>query len=305
MVAGEHSTNEILCKCGELAHKCTYLHETVGSHDIVGLLIYSDTEEIDKYVDNFNKQSKQWIESRFHEHIHLCYGSDRAVALLALSYQDIFKNVNPEYINNNNYFNKNAETIKMNIIDIAHNRISYIFKLAKEVRYIYGSQNESKIHIEISWSLVGRKSFGRRESCGLLPLIYNLFQENPSRKILLQVNAPDGSVNNTTHENYSKSFRYWDIKFHISSCGKVEAGEDNLSALLRETEEEIDLNLDSISDKLVATTDTGINMYYYNMTNFIPANNFIEQYSKWGSPGSCIKCRTRYLKHRPSTVIYK
>jgi hypothetical protein len=290
---------KIFCKCGKSASECTYMRISERGCEIVGLLIYSDTDAICAYVNKFNERSNKWISSRFCEHIHLCCGSDMTVGLLALSYHDIFGSISKEHIRNSAMYNKNADEIKARIVNIAYQKIPFVFSLAKEVRYIYGSSSEPKIHTELSWSLVGRKQYGKRDNCGLLPLLYDLFQEHPNRKILLQVTVPDGSISNN-----GRLYRYWDIKFHISSCGKVERGESHTKALIRETLEEIDLIIDPEINKLYKSVDDGINMFYCKLDTFTCANYFAKEEAQWQNYLFCKKCRTRYYSHKSSTPTF-
>ena len=296
----------ILCKCGKPAPECTYLRMCIKKSNIVGLLIYSDAPCIDKpnqlaiddYVNKFNRRSVEWINSKFFEHIHLCHGSDMVIALLALSFQDLFYDIQRGDIEDPAQFNATADKIKLRIIEIARERIPFVFTFAKEIRYIYGSSKESKIHMELSWLLAGRKSYGKRASTGLLPMLYDLFVHNPNSKILLQIIVPDGSINSTTN----KWYRYWDIKFHISSCGKIEDGETPYDALIRETQEEVDLDISAKINELSTTCVEGMCVHYCKLDRFISANYFESIYSEWQGFSYCKKCNARYYKHKPNSL---
>ena len=285
----------ITCKCGKPAHSCTYMRICNKKSDIVGLLLYGSSAALDTYAENYNKRSCEWINSGFFQHIHLCCGSDMVIAVLALSASDIFGDMSNIEINDPARFNRNADQIKLRIIEIARNRVPFVFSFAKETRYIYGSANESKIHMELSWLLVGRKSYGKRHTCGVLPLLYDLFVRNPTCKILLQIIVPDGSINYTTN----KLLRYWDIKFHISSCGKVEPDESRLDAIVRETQEEIDLDISCTTDSLIEIEVDGINLYFCKVDHLEMSNYYEKEYAEWQSYIYCKSCRDRYYAHKP------
>jgi hypothetical protein len=267
--------------------------------DIVGLLLYGGSTILDTYAANYNKRSREWIDSGFFQHIHLCCGSDMVIAVLALSAHDIFGNLSSTEVNDATQFNRNADQIKLRITEIARNRVPFVFSFAKETRYIYGSAKESKIHMELSWLLVGRKSYGKRHTSGILPILYDLFTHNPTSKTLLQIIVPDGSINYTTN----KLLRYWDIKFHISSCGKVEPGESNLTAIIRETQEEIDLDISHKTDHLTETEVDGINLYFCKVENLQLSNYFEKEYAEWQSYIYCKSCRDRYFAHKPPSTV--
>lgn len=270
--------------------------------NIVGVLIYSDTPSktdptrlaIDEYADKFNRRSAEWIQSRFFEHIHLCCGSDMVIGVLALSAADIFGDITRVDIANPAQYNKNADAIKLRIIEIARERIPFVFSFAKEIRYIYGSPKEAKIHMELSWLLAGRKYYGKRESVGILPLLYSLFESAPACKVLIQIIVPDGSINCTSNRWY----RYWDIKFHISSCGKIEDGESSHDALIRETAEEIDLDISHTDASLQCIDIEGICIHYCKLNEFICADYFADKYAKWQGFIYCKQCRQRYFSHK-------
>jgi hypothetical protein len=284
--------SKIICRCGKYASICTYVRSNLSKNNVVGLILYSDSDQIDKYVNNYNKKSYYWIQNRFYQHIRLCKGSDRAVGLLALSFKDIFAKLTSKEINDPKLYNKNADEIKSRLVKIARDKFPYIFKISKEIRHIYGNKRESKLYSEISWTLVGRKVFGKRYNCGLLPFLYNLFQENLKRKVLIQIDIPDGSIN----YNGKNEYRYWDIRFHISSCGKIENDESFLDALLRETSEEIDLDLQSnLKNINFKCKYEGIHIFYGNICNFISTNYFELEENNWKG---CYDCVSRYFKHK-------
>lgn len=295
----------IMCRCGKSAPECTYMRICKKKSNIVGLLIYSDAPSptnpenlaIDEYVMAFNKRSLEWIKSHFFEHIHLCHGSDMVIALLALSFTDIFLDIEQKDIDDPDTSAPIIDKIKMRIIKIARNRIPFVFSFAKEIRYIYGSSKEAKIHMELSWLLAGNKSCGKRGSNGMLPMLYELFKNNPNSKVLIQIIVPDGSINSTS----TKWYRYWDIKFHISSCGKIEEGESSIDALIRETQEEVDLDISTKTKDLSTMSVEGICIHYCKLNKFISANYFAPTYSEWQGISCCKQCRARYHKHKPTS----
>jgi len=282
--------SKIICKCNNFASQCTFIRNNLIKNDVVGLIIYSDFDVIDDYVLHFNQKSYNWIQNNFYQHLRLCKGSDRAVALLSLSFKDIFAKLSFNDINNPELYNKNADEIKSRLVKKAREHVPYIFNLAKEIRNLYGNINESKLYTEISWTLVGRKVSNKRYNSGILPFLYELLQNNVNRKILIQIDIPDGSIN----YNGRNEYRYWDIHFHISSCGKVEKDETFLDAVIRETAEEIDLII-PIKKIIFNSQIDGIQLFNCNLNIFIMNNTFIFEEYNWND---CYKCVSRYFKHK-------
>jgi hypothetical protein len=289
--------SKIICKCNNFASECTFLRTNLVKSNVVGLIIYSDSNSIDDYVEYYNKNIYNWIQTNFYQHLRLCKGSDRAVALLSLSFKDIFAKLKLSDINNPELYNKNADEIKSRLVKIAREKVPYIFKLAKDIRNLYGNINESKLYTEISWTLVGRKIINKRYNSGILPYLYELLQNNLNRKILIQIDIPDGSIN----YNGRNEYRYWDIYFHISSCGKVEKNETYLDAILRETIEEIDLNIKS-KDIIYNSFLDGIQLFCCNLNEFNINNMFINDEYNWNG---CYKCVYRYFKHKYRVKKYE
>lgn len=279
----------LYCKCGQKASLCTYNKIQKKSNGSVGLLLYSKNNQLQKYADQYNSRIEKWLNNGFYEHMHLCNGTDIMIGLIYVNYEQFFGNLDPNKINNPIYYNNNAQYIQDRLTKIIEQKLPYIFEIAKYNRKIYGSKYESKVHMELSWTLVGRKCFEKRQECGALQAIYNIFKENPECNLLLQIAAPNGVVIN----NYK---RYWDIKIHISSCGKIEDNESKENAIIRETAEEIDLDVSKI--KWDSPLNYGVHLFIQEMDEFNFKNYYLAEEKKWN--GYCYNCEIRKSTHNNS-----
>lgn len=301
----------LICNCNKTAYLCTYHRKNKGTaRGVIGLLAYgkitnaddinnaddikesdSTTNSINSYVNKFNDRSLKWINNGLYEHLHLCKGSDMATALLAVNKHDLFGNLKKEDIVCSKNHSKNTKYITDRITEIAQNRIPFIFDAAKLARSKYGNSSEIDIYTRVSWALAGLPNSGKTTECGILLDLLRIFEENPDTAVILQVAIPDGSVNNNK--------RYWDIEFNVSCYGKIEQGESKLTAVYRETAEEIDLNIYEYKDIISGTWE----VYFVNMLSFKFYNYFHKEEKKWTGIKSCETCFYRNQNHRAQASI--